>query len=197
MRSRFALAALFVAPALIAATDLKLFVRDVPHSQINFSASSRLIDAQGTWDTWDAAISFDPDAINASSVSITIDAKSVNTRVEMRDNHLRSKDFFNADSFPVITFRSVTVNAPAGATKAEQLDDTRLLITGDLTIRGITKRITVPATLVFYDRAQARGRVKGTFTVLRKDYNVGFDPPMNPVRNEVELSFDISFVSAK
>lgn len=195
-RTRLALIALL--PALAAAAWAPgRFVRDVPHSQINFMASSRLIDAQGTWDAWDADVRFDPDAINTSSVAITIDAKSVSTRVEMRDNHLRSKDFFFADSFPKITFKSVTVNAPSGPSSDPQLADTKLLITGDLTIRGVTKRITVPSTLMFYDRAQQRSRVKGAFTVLRKDFGVGFDPPMNPVRNEVELSFDVSFQPAK
>ena len=191
-------ALLLLLPALAAAAWAPgRFVRDVPHSQINFLASSRLIDAQGTWDSWEADVTFDPDAINASSVAITIQAKSINTRVEMRDNHLRSKDFFFADSFPSITFKSVSVKAPSGVTKDPELADTKLLITGDLTIRGVTKRITVPSTLMFYDRAQQRGRVKGAFTVLRKDYGVGFDPPMNPVRNEVELTFDISFQAAK
>jgi polyisoprenoid-binding protein YceI len=71
-----------------------------------------------------------------------------------------------------------------------------LLITGDLTIRGVTKTISIPATLVFFDPANSMGRVKGQFTVLRKDFGVGFDPPMNPVENEVGVQFDIAFKAA-
>jgi polyisoprenoid-binding protein YceI len=185
-----------LAPVLVAAAILpepRKYTRDPNHSVITFQASSRLVDADGTWDNWDADITFDPDAIDKSSVAITIDAKSINTRVSMRDNDLRGKGFFFVDSFPTITFKSVTVNAPAGATKDPQMADTKLIISGDLTIRGVTKRLAIPATLVFYDRAQTMGRIKGTFTLLRKDYNVGFDPPMNPVRNEVDLRFDVTF----
>lgn len=181
--------ALLLVPALSRAQGT--YVRDEPHSQINFSASSRLIDAQGYWDKWDAKIGFDPTAIDKTTIAIDIDAKSVNTRVQARDNHLRSPAFFAADSFPVITFRSKSVHA-TGAPAAD-LDNTKVIITGDLTIRGITKTVSVPATIVFFDKDRKAGRVKGAFTVLRKDYNVGFDPPGNPVENEVGLQFDISF----
>ena len=191
------LAALILAPALLAATfvpEPKAYVRDEVHSQINFLASSRLVDAQGFWSNWTANIMFDPDALDKSSVNISIDAKSVNTRVEMRDNDLRSKNFFYVDSFPTITFASKIINKLAGQTTDSIMSNTKLNITGDLTIRGITKSITVPSTLVFFDRKANRGRVKGKFIVMRKDYNVGFDPPMNPVANEVEITFDVSFV---
>ena len=197
-RSRLAL--LPFIPVLAAATwafDLKPFVRDEVHSQINFLASSRLIDAQGYWEKWTADILFDADAVDKSQVTIKIDAKSINTRVEMRDNDLRSKNFFFVDSFPTITFASKIINKVNGQTLDSLMSNTKLNITGDLTIRGITKSITVPSTLVFYDRKAGRGRVKGKFIVMRKDYNVGYDPPMNPVQNEVEITFDISFVAKK
>ena len=197
MQSRIRIAALVLVPALMAASfvpEPKAYVRDENHSQINFLASSRLVDAQGFWSSWTANIMFDPDALDKSSVNINIDAKSIDTRVTMRDNDLRSKNFFYVDSFPTITFTSKIINKLAGQTPDSIMSNTKLNITGDLTIRGITKSITVPSTLVFFDRKANRGRVKGKFIVMRKDYNVGFDPPMNPVANEVELTFDISFV---
>jgi polyisoprenoid-binding protein YceI len=180
----------------VAATPLrepKPFVRDEAHSQINFSASSRMLDAQGFWEKWDARILFDADDVDASSLELTIDAKSVNTRVAARDNHLRSPAFFAADSFPTITFKSKSVRATAGTPTAADLANTKLIIVGDLTIRGVTKTINIPSTLVFFDRQRNVGRVKGTFTILRKDYNVGFDPPGNPVENEVPVQFDVAF----
>lgn len=182
-RQTLALFALVAAPAVAAAQPQK-FVRDDNHSTINFAASSRLLDAQGYWSSWTADITADPAAWENTKLAITIDAKSVNTRVDMRDNHLRSCAFFCVDSFPQITFVSTLVN---------KLSDTKLNITGDLTIRGVTKRITVPSTLVFWDAAKNQGRVKGTITILRKDFGVSFDPPVNPVENEVPVSFDITF----
>lgn len=179
--------ALFAVPVLAAAAtaiELKDYVRDEAHSQINFVAESRLVDAHGTFDRWTADIKFDAEKVEATKLIITIDAKSINTRIAMRDNHLRSNDFFAADSFPTITFVSAFVN---------RLSEDRLNITGDLTIRGRTKRITIPARLVFFDAQRGTGRVKGETTVDRNDYGVSFQPPVNPVAPEVRIQFDVAF----
>lgn len=175
------------------AQGLKSYVRDPGHSQITFVANARLIDAQGFWDAWSADIRFDPDAIDKTTLSISIEAKSVNTHVEMRDNDLRSTRFFDVAKYPTITFVSKTVNPSGPASGDNSLSNVHLLITGDITIKGVTKTVTAPATLVFFDRQQSTGRVKGTFTLLRKDYDVGYDPPGNPIENEVTVSFDVTF----
>lgn len=159
------------------------YVKDGAHSEINFVAESRLLDAHGFWDKWNAEISFNPAAWEQSSVKLIIETKSVNTRNERRDSHLRSNDFFAADSFPQITFTSKIVN---------KLADTRLNITGDLTIRGITKTVTIPATLVFWDDKARTGRFKGSFTVVRTDFGVGYSPPGNPIADEVAVSFNLT-----
>ena len=177
---------LLVAASTAGAQDVK-FVKDAAHSEINFVAESRLLDAHGFWEKWDADITFDPTAWEKSSVKLTIETRSVNTRVTMRDNHLRSKDFFYADSFPQITFVSKIVN---------KLSDTRLNITGDLTIRGITKSVTIPATLVFWDEKARMGRVRGVFTILRNEFGVGYSPPGNPIADEVAVSFNVTFKAA-
>ena len=181
-------AALFVllAATAVGAQDTK-FVKDPVHSEINFVAESRLLDAHGFWDRWDADITFNPTAWEQSSVKLVIETKSVNTRVTMRDNHLRSNDFFAADSFPQITFTSTIVN---------RISETRLNITGDLTIRGITKGVMIPATLVFWDDKGQTGRFKGSFTVVRGDFGVGYSPPGNPIANEVVVSFNMTFRAA-
>lgn len=181
IRSTIALIAL---PALVAARPLpspKPHVVDRAHSEINFVADSRLLSAHGFFEKWDADLQLDATNPEASSVSITIDASSINTRVTMRDNHLRSDDFFGAAKFPTITFKSVSVKQTA-ATKFD--------VTGDLTIRGNTKRIVVPATLVFYDKGA--GRFRGQFALLRKDFGVSFDSPVNPIENEVQVQWDMS-----
>lgn len=174
-------------PALVAASaaiDTKPYVRDVAHSQINFVAESQLVDAHGTFDRWEAEIMFDAEKVEASSVNLTIDAKSINTRIGMRDDHLKSNDFFASDSFPTITFKSVFVN---------KLAEDRINITGDLTIRGRTRRITIPARLVFFDATKDMGRVKGETTIDRNDFGVSFQPPVNRITPEVRIQFDIAF----
>ena len=185
-----------LAPVLVAATgasELQQFVRDDALSQINFSASSRMSDAHGHWDKWDTQIAFDPTAIGKTTFNLNIDAKSVNTRIGMRDKHLRSCAFFCADSFPVITFKSKIVKGTTNANADRMLADTKLLITGDITIRGVTKTISVPSTLVFFDSEHSVGRVKGQFILLRKDFGVSDDSRWNPIANEVGVQFDIAF----
>ena len=180
--------ALLLAPALVAATPASAperFVRDVAHSQLNFVAESRLLSAHGTFQKWDAEIMFDAANVEATSLKINIDATSIDTRIERRDAHLRSNDFFATDSFPTITFVSTFVNN-AG-------ENGRLRITGDLTVRGKTKRITIPARLNFFDAQNQMGRVTGEFTIDRTDFGVSFNSPVNPIENEVKVQFDVAF----
>ncbi|WKW13217.1 YceI family protein [Pseudogemmatithrix spongiicola] len=180
--------ALILAPALVAATPASAperFVRDVAHSQLNFVAESRLLSAHGTFQKWDAEIMFDAANVEATSLKITIDATSIDTRIERRDAHLKSNDFFATDSFPQITFVSTFVNN-AG-------EGNRLRITGDLTVRGKTKRITIPARLNFFDPQNNMGRVTGEFTIDRTEFGVSFQSPVNPIENEVKVQFDVAF----
>ena len=185
MRAVAGLLVLFTA-ATAMAQDGK-YVKDAAHSEINFVAESRLLDAHGFWERWDADITFDPAAWDKSSVTLVIDAGSINTRVTARDNHLRSKDFFAVDSFPQITFVSAIVN---------KVGDARLNITGDLTIRGVTKRVTIPGTMVFWDEQARTGRMKGQFTIVRSDYGVSFSPAMNPIADEIPVTFNVTFKPA-
>ena len=183
------LSALVAMPFVFAATPLAgptVHVIDKSHSEINFVADSRLLSAHGYFEKWEANIQLDPTNLEASSVAIAIDASSLNTRVTMRDNHLRSDAFFDVAKYPTITFTSVSV---------KKTENPKILdITGDLTIRGTTKRVSVPAFMVFYDKGA--GRFRGQFTVNRKDYGLSFDPPLNPIENEVQVQWDFAFKKA-
>jgi polyisoprenoid-binding protein YceI len=163
------------------AADPRPHVVDKNHSQINFIADSRLISARGFFGAWDATISLDPANVATSSVSITIDAASIDTRVERRDTHLKSADFFDVEKYPKITFVSTAVRPKAG----DQMD-----IEGDLTIRGTTKRITVPASMVFYE--EGAGRFRGEFVLKRSEYGVSYDSKVNPIKDDVTVQWDIA-----
>ena len=186
--SRFFAGAVLL-PMLLAArpfVDVKPHVIDKNHSQINFIADSRLLSAHGFFGKWDADVKLDATNWPASTVAITIDATSLNTRVDTRDNHLRSPDFFDVAKFPTITFKSVSVAKVA---------EGKLDITGDLTIRGVTKRIVVPATAVFYEKGA--GRFRGQFVINRKDYGVAYDSVVNPIENEVQVQWDMAISEPK
>ncbi len=179
------LAAVLALPlALVAARPFaapKPHVIDKAHSQINFIADSRLISARGHFATWDAEISLDAANLASSSVTITIDAASIDTRVDRRDTHLKSADFFDVETHPKITFTSTAVRPKAEG----QLD-----IEGDLTIRGTTKRITVPASMVFYDAGL--GRFRGEFVLKRTEYGVSYDSRLNPIKDDVTVQWDFA-----
>ena len=186
--SRFFAGAVLL-PMLLAArpfVDVKPHVIDKNHSQINFIADSRLLSAHGFFGKWDADVKLDATNWPASTVAITIDATTLNTRVDTRDNHLRSPDFFDVAKFPTITFKSVSVAKVA---------EGKLDITGDLTIRGITKRVVVPATAVFYEKGA--GRFRGQFVINRKDYGVAYDSSVNPIENEVQVQWDMAISEPK
>ena len=183
------LAAVLALPLAIAArpfVEAKPHVIDKAHSEINFVADSRMLSAHGFFGKWDADVKLDAAKWENSSVAITIDAASINTRVERRDGHLRSADFFDVEKHPSITFKSVSVKS-AGANKLD--------ITGDLTVRGTTKRVTVPATMVFYEGGT--GRFRGQFAINRQDYGVSYDSKLNPIQNEVQVQWDIALSEPK
>lgn len=178
------LAAVLALPMIVAARPLpeaKPHVIDKAHSEINFVADSRMLSAHGFFGKWDADVKLDATTYENSTVSITIDAASINTRVDMRDNHLRGPDFFDVAKFPAITFKSTGVKQTAA---------NKLEIAGDLTVKGVTKKIVVPASVMFYDKGV--GRFRGTLTILRKDFGVSYDPAVNPIENEVQVQWDIA-----
>ncbi len=175
---------LALVPALLAATPFaapKTHVIDKAHSEINFVADARLLSAHGFFSKWDADIQLDAQNLEASTVSITIDASSIDTRVTMRDNHLKSPDFFDVAKYPTITFKSVSV---------KKIAENKLDITGDLTLHGVTKRIVVPASMVFYEKGA--GRFRGSFSINRKEFGVSFNPPVNPIEDAVQVQWDMS-----
>ena len=159
---------------------------DRAHSEINFVASSRLLDAHGHFKTWDADLQIDPDALERSTVKLTIDAASIDTRIERRDNHLKSADFLDVAKYPTITFVSSSIAKSAPTTGT---------ITGELTMHGVTKTVQVPVSMVFYQNG--RGRFRGQFTLKRSDYGVTYNSGMNPIEDEIQVQFNLSVAEKK
>lgn len=181
---RIRLRALFctlVLTGVVLASAPRPHIIDKAHSQINFVAEARLISAHGFFDKWEAEVHLDQQKLEDSSFKVTIDASSINTRIQRRDDHLRSKDFLFAQEFPQITFVSKKI-AKAG--------EKSLKVTGDLTLRGVTKELEVPIEVVFYENN--RGRFRGIFPVNREDFGITFNSNMNPIEDVVKVQFDIN-----
>jgi polyisoprenoid-binding protein YceI len=112
------------------------WVFDTPHTNLMFVARyAMLTKVRGHFNTFEGAIHVAERPEN-SSVELSIDASSITTDNDTRDNHLRSGDFLDLENHPTITFRSTNV---------EVLGDDRLGVTGDLTIRGVTKQVVLDA----------------------------------------------------
>ncbi len=108
---------------------------DKAHSDIHFTVRHMVITkVRGRFLKWDGTLAIDEQDWSKSRVDIAIDAASISTNDEKRDGHLKSADFLDAEKFPKVTFKSTKI-APAGGDK--------LNVTGDLTIRDVTKPVTI------------------------------------------------------
>ena len=105
---------------------------DVPHTQVKFSVKHFFTPVTGAFRDYEIDLTFDPEAPENSSVNVTIDVASIDTKNDRRDNHLRSPDFFDAETYPTMTFQSSSVREVA---------PNRLVATGDLTIKDTTREV--------------------------------------------------------
>jgi polyisoprenoid-binding protein YceI len=143
---------------------------DPQHTSIYFEITHMGISRiHGRFDKFSGKIHEDATDLTKSSVEFTAQIDSVNTAVAQRDDHLRSKDFFEATKFPEMTFKSTKI----GATKEGYL------LTGDLTIKGKTKSISIPfkhygpKTLTVGDKSTRVGVIAEPVTLKRSDFGVG------------------------
>lgn len=148
---------------------------DAPHTEINFSVRHFFTPVSGRFEDFEIDLAFDPEDPESSSVEVRIAVASVNTGNEKRDNHLRSGDWFEAETYPYITFKSGSVTQTAAD---------RLLARGELTIKDVTHEVELPITLLGVKDIpeQMREMLGGVTQVAsfqaeteldRRDYGVG------------------------
>ena len=108
---------------------------DYTHSEINFTVRHMMISkVRGRFEEWSGVVNFDPENLANTTVDVTVQLASINTREQQRDDHLRSPDFFDVDSYPEMRFKSTNV---------EQNDGDEGKLYGDLTIRGVTRPVVL------------------------------------------------------
>lgn len=166
---------------------------DASHSQIGFTARHAMVTkVRGAFNEFEGSGYFDAENPAKSKVTVTIKAASIDTRNADRDAHLKSNDFFAMDEFPEITFVSTAFN---------KVDDAAYKLTGDLTIKGITKSVTVDFdfTGTAVDPwGNTRIGFEGKTTINRKDWGVNWNAALEAggvlVSEKVNLEFEISAV---
>jgi polyisoprenoid-binding protein YceI len=165
MRNRVttvALALLLALPALAAAAATTYNV-DPVHSTVGFKVRHFVTSVPGRFNDFAGTIVYDPGNPGASKVEFTVQAASLDTRNEKRDGHLKSADFFDVANHPTLTFKSKKVSGSADA----------LQVTGDLTIRGVTKEVTVPVEVLGTMGTKAGFATE--FKIDRQDYGVAWN----------------------
>ncbi|WP_404387573.1 YceI family protein [Humibacillus xanthopallidus] len=166
---------------------------DPSHTRIGFSARHAMVTkVRGHFDQFEGNAHVDTTTPANSSVNVTIEAASVTTGNEQRDGHLKTPDFFDIANYPQITFVSTSV----------ERDGSEWDITGDLTINGVTKSVTIP----FEETGSAKDpfgntRVgfEGDVTIDRTEWNLSFNAALETggvlVSEKVKLEFDVSAIA--
>ena len=135
---------------------------------------------EGNFDKWDATLTFTSPELSTGVLDIKIQAASVNTGSGMKDGKLKSKDFFNVEEDPLITFQS---------TKIVQTGPNTFDVPGDFTIRGVSKPETLTLTLA--GEGTGAGEIKGTMAFDRKDYGMNNGIPFIRIADSVEVTVDL------
>ena len=145
-------------------------------STIKFGVDSS-VSIKGVFEKWNTRITFSSRDVSSAAIDIEIQADSVNTGSHMKDNKLKSKDFFNIKGSPLITFRS---------TKIVQTGPYTFDIEGNFTIRGVTK--TEKLTLTSDSKGTPTGSLDGTMAFDRKEYGMTSGIPFIKIANRVEVN---------
>ena len=147
-------------------------------SEVTFRATSRLMNADGRFHRLSGEIVVDTKDLATAKVTLSIEAGSIDTGIGMRDNHLRSEDFFDIRKFPAITFESQRVEGTGR----------RVNVLGQLTVHGVTREIAVPVEVSMSDLALV---ASGELVINRRDYGIVYQSFLNPIADDVRVSFTV------
>jgi polyisoprenoid-binding protein YceI len=185
------LAAGLVLPADATTTTYQI---DPRHSSADFGVTHLMISTvRGEFHGLNGTVALDEANIANSSVNVTIDANTVDTREPDRDKHLKSDAFFDVTKYPTLTFKS---------TKVEKNPDGTLKVTGDLTIRGVTKTVVLTATYpkptIKDPWGLQRTAVSATTKINRQDFGVSWNQNLDSggvvVGDEVNITLDVEMI---
>ena len=176
-----------------AQTSTGTYAIDPTHSRIGFVARHAMVTkVRGSFNEFEGTGHFDAADPSRSSLQLTIRAASIDTRNADRDGHLRGNDFFDMETYPEITFASTAV---------EQVDPVTFRVTGDLTIKGTTKPVSVDLEYTGTARdpfGNTRLGLEGSTVVNRKDFGLNWNAPLDTggvlVSEKVTLEFEVSAV---
>ncbi len=159
---------------------------DAAHSKIVFSAEARFFSADGRFRKFSVKADVDDKALENSKVNVTVEVASIDTNNERRDNHLRSKDFFDAANYP---------NANIEIKSIRKLASNSYEADGGITIRGVTKPIRLPVKVVLFE--DGRLRLRGEVELKRQEFGVSYQSRLNPIQDVVGVRYEVSLLKPK
>ena len=175
--------------SIATATRVRTFQIDKAHSEANFQVRHLITKVRGRFSDFAGTVEFDSEQPAQSKVDFTIQAQSIDTNEPTRDKHLQSDDFFAVEKYPTIAFRSTTIT-PRGTDRYD--------VEGDLTIRGVTKRIVLPVTHLGTAKDPWGNEMlafEAETTVNRKDYGLNWNAALETggflVGDEVKIELQI------
>ena len=161
---------------------------DPAHSSLNFNIShSGISMVNGKFTDYTGDLTINGEEFESANIDFTIQVASLNTNVEMRDNHLKSADFFEVETYPTMTFKSTKVLATG--------KPNYYLLHGKLTIKDVTKDVIFDVQYggkVASDDGEKIG-VKATTTIDRFDYNIDYDPMALGIGKDVTIIVHAQF----
>ncbi|CAN5374452.1 YceI family protein [soil metagenome] len=169
---------------------------DASHSNVKFSVTHMVVsEVEGTFKTYEGSVSTDNADFNDATINFTVDVNSVNTDNADREKHLKSDDFFNAEKFPKMTFKSVSFKKVSG---------NKYMLEGDLTIRDVTKRVKFDVTYggtVKDPWGNIKAGFKASGIINRKDYKLQWSAVTEAgglvVSDEVAIALNIELLKSK
>lgn len=169
--------------ALSATTFAQTWSVDKAHSRLSYGITHLSIaESEGNFKTFDAKITSSKEDFSDAVLDVTADVASINTDNEMRDNHLKGADFFDAAKYPTLTFKSTSFKKASGK---------NYKVTGDLTLHGVTKTVTFDAvfngTTTNPMSKKTEAGFKFTGTIKRSDF--GIAPAMGAAMLSDEVVF--------
>ncbi|MBM2841861.1 MAG: YceI family protein, partial [Bacteroidetes bacterium] len=172
------------------------WVVDNVHSNVKFSVSHLVIsEVEGNFRVFSGTVETTKSDFTEATVDFSIDVNSINTDNEMRDKHLKSDDFFNAEKFPAMKFKSVSW---------KKVDDRNYVLEGDLTIRDVTKRVTFAVLYggtVKDPWGNVKAGFKGTTTINRFEYGLKWNALTEAggatVGKDVSITLNLEFTQKK
>ena len=176
------------------AAQASVWTIDPDHTTAQFKVRHLMIsNVKGVFEKISGTLNLDDKDITKSKVDVSIDTASLNTNIKKRDEHLRSPEFFDVAKFPAMTFTS---------TKVEKSGPDKLKVTGNLTIKGVTKPVVLtvegPSTEVKDPWGNGRRGASAVTTVNRKDFGVNWNKTMDNggmvVGEEVAIQLEAEFV---